>query len=109
MNSWLHNPIFPNLLYKRINTKEEYLSSILMLKDVFHITNSFYGESYDTELYPLDEVEWTEYFLKPNSDFNTITLESLISKPLEEEYPLILNFSVNHKYLFWTALKDFAE
>ena len=109
MNSWLHNPAFPNLLYKRINNKEEYLSSILALKGVFHITNSFYGDAYDTDLYPLDETEWIKYFLKPGSNTYSITSESLITQPSEAEYPVILNFSVNHKYLFWTTLKDFTE
>lgn len=108
MNTWSYNIKFPTNLYKRVNNIDEYYNSILELLNPIYVEGLFYGELISGIITPLDIDEWNELFSKESVNINNlkITPDNIILKPSENEFPLLLNFSYNHKYLFWTSLSN---
>ena len=104
MNTWLHNPIFPGVLHTTASNLEEYYEAIIELLNPTTIQFSYYEETFEDTIYPLDNNEWRELFLKDTfisdyRDFNNIKL-----KPSTEDFPILIHFLSNHKYLHWTSL-----
>lgn len=106
MNPWLHNPMFPGVLYTKATNLEEYYEAIIELLNPIIINQNHYGEIFEETIYPLDNKEWADLFLKDISISQYSESNNIKLKPTEEEFPLLIHFSFNHKYFFWTSLKE---
>lgn len=106
MNPWLHNPMFPGLLYTKATNIEEYYKAIIELLNPITITKNHYGVIFEETVYPLDNSEWADLFLCDTAIFGHSCINDLKLKPTQDEFPILIHFSSNHKYFFWTSLND---
>ena len=106
MNQWLHKPIFPGILYTKANNLEEYYEAIIELLNPITIKLNHYGEVYEETIYPLDKDEWCKLFLKDISISNYRDSNDIKLKPSEEDFPILIHFSSNHKHFSWISLND---
>lgn len=104
MLKWSYNPTFPNTLSCIVKSLDDYFKAIELLQFPIDCSFYFYGESVTYELLPFDgdEKSWREYFF--NTTLDTFSHKSLKLKPNQEEFPIVLVFSCNHKYLYWISL-----
>ena len=109
MSTWLYNPNFPNLLYKKVKNIEEYISSVIELKSKFYLSVNYDGDLYDSHIYPFDGDDdiWNNYFLVDvDAKQNKLDKTNFKLIPKETEFPVLLNFSGNHRYLSWVSINN---
>lgn len=108
MNNWSFNPLFPNVLYRKINSIDDYIAAIKDLKNSINISAKIYDEFLEYELFPFggDEDSWNKYFLKEGLQCCEVTEQSLRLIPNRDELPAIIVFSANYSNLYWISINS---